>query len=293
MTRLYYTIFNLIAFSLIIYTGVDIFYTIARARVSQVKTNDIEAQQIPDTEQSEKSPLSNFQTITDRNLFGSLEKDLEVIMPEEIEDIEPTSLRVKLLGTVSGDRQNARAVIAEKRGRKQGLYKIGDSIQDAVIKTILRNKVILRVGDKDELLTMEEPSSSKETKGSPFSRQSRRDTSLRLPRKSTRGVSTIVVNASDIQESLEDIDNILSDARIQPHFQDGKTNGLKLSRIKRGSIFSKLGLRNGDIIHEINNESLNSPDDIISLYGDLISGNHVSLNITRRGRQKTLKYILR
>jgi general secretion pathway protein C len=287
MTKLYYTVFNLVALSLIIYVGVDIFYRTARSRVIDVKTSGGAMQQVPDIEQRKKTPFSDYRIITDRNLFGSQEKTSEDIKEEEIEGLEPTSLKVALLGTVSGDKKNARAVIEETDKRKQGLYKEGDSVQDAVVKRILRETVILRVGDKDEILTMKEPSSPQ---GPPASRRAGRDASRRLSqRTSTRG-STITVRRSEIQESIGDINQLLSQARIQPHYKDGNSDGLAISRIKRGSIFSKLGLRNGDIVQEINGSSLTSPEDILSMYEKLKSGDQTSLEITRRGRKKTLNY---
>lgn len=290
MTKLYYTVFNLIALSLIIYISVDIFYRTASSRVIDVKTGRVAMQQAPESEQHEKPPFSEFSVITERNLFGSHEKASEEIKEEEVEGLEPTSLNVALLGTVSGDRENARAVIEETDKRKQGLYKVGDSIQDAVVKRILREKVILRVGEKDEILTMKEPSSPKE---SPFLSQAGMDAGRRLPGQASQRRSTITVRRSDIQESLKDINQLLSQARIQPHYRDGNADGLAISRIKRGSLFSKLGLRNGDVVNEVNGNSLSSPEDVLSLYEKLKSGDEASVQITRRGRQQILNYRFR
>ncbi len=287
MTKLYYTIFNLVSLSLIIYIGVDIFYRTARSRVTDVNISGVATQQAPDIEKHKKIPFSDFLIVTDRNLFGSLEKASEEKEAEEIEGLEPTTLNVALLGTVSGDQQNARAVIEETDKRKQGLYKVGDSIQDAIVKRILREKVILKVGDKDEILTMKEPSSSKKPA---HAKRAGRGAGRRFSRDTRTRGSTITVKRSDIQESIKDINQLLSQARIQPHYKDGAADGLSVSRIKRGSIFSKLGLRNGDIVQDINGNPLSSPEDVLSLYEKLKSGDQASLQITRRGRQRTLNY---
>jgi len=146
--------------------------------------------------------------------------------------------------------------------------------------------VVLRVGDKDEILTMKEPSSPQK---SPYARRAPM-TAGRLP---ARRASTITVRRSDIQKSIEDINQLLSEARIQPHFRDGNADGLAISRIRRGSIFSKLGLRNGDVVQEVNGNPLNSPEDILSLYEKLKSGDEASLQVTRRGRPRTLNYRFR
>ena len=280
MTKLFYTILNIVAVSLVVYIGVDTFYRVVSSELKGVNTKEIVMEQLPNAEESKRSPLSSFQVITKRNLFGSLEKASEDVNKEEIEDLELTSLKIALLGTVTGSEQNAFAVIEETDKRKQGLYKIGDSVQNATVKKILREKVVLRVGTKDEILTMEESAASRRDRG-------------RRPSKSTERGTTIMVSRKDIQSSLKDINKLMSQVRIRPHFKDGKSDGLSVSRIKGGSIFSKLGLRNGDIVQKINGEPINSPDEVLVLYEKLKSGSRVSLEVTRKGELKTMNYRFR
>jgi general secretion pathway protein C len=63
-----------------------------------------------------------------------------------------------------------------------------------------------------------------------------------------------------------------------------------LSQVRPNSFFSKMGLRNGDIIQGVDGEPITSPDDIMDLYEELKEGSSVSLQIGRRGRNKTLTY---
>ena len=280
MTKLFYTILNIVALSLVVYIGVDTFYRVVSSELKGVNTKEIVTEPLPNAEESKSSPLSSFKVITERNLFGSLDKASKDVNEEEIEELELTSLKIALLGTVTGNEQNAFAVIEETDKRKQGLYKIGDSVQNATVKTILREKVVLRVGEKDEILTMEESAASRRDKG-------------RGPSKSTGRGSTITVNRKDIQNSLKDINKLMSEVRIRPHFKDGQSDGLSVSRIKGGSVFSKLGLRNGDIVQKINGEPINSPDEVLALYEKLKSGSRVSLDVTRKGEPKTMNYRFR
>ena len=280
MTKLFYTILNIVALSLVVYIGVDTFYRVVSSELKGVNTKEIVMEPLPNAEESKRSPLSSFQVITERNLFGSLDKASKDVNEEEIEALEPTSLKIALLGTVTGDEQNAFAVIEETDKRKQGLYKIGDSVQNATVKTILREKVVLRVGTKDEILTMEESAASRREK-------------VRGPSKTAEGRNTITVSRKDIQSSLKDINKLMSEVRIRPHFKDGESDGLSVSRIKGGSVFSKLGLRNGDIVQKINGEPINSPDEVLALYEKLKSGSRVSLEVTRKGEPKTMNYRFR
>jgi len=280
MSKYYNTILNLLALSVIIYTSVDLFYRVVRARLRQVDTKTFVVQHIPEDKGRQKRPLYDYRLIVDRNIFGSAESPTEEVSAEEIEALELTSLKVALLGTVTGSPQNALAVIEETDKKKQGLYRVGDSIKKAVIKKILRGKVVLRVGDRDEILTMEETSPPPTGRG-------------RLTSSPIERGTTVTVSRSEVKESLKNINRLLSEVRIRPHFRNGKPDGLALSKIKKGSLFSRLGLKNGDIIEGINDKSITSPDDIMSLYNKLKSGSEVAIQINRKGRKKTINYRFR
>jgi general secretion pathway protein C len=291
MPKRYHTIFNLLALSIIIYIGVDTFYTVVRARLRQddTKTFVVKHQQ-PSGQVQKKPSFDHYQAIMGRNLFGSTDAIAQAVKEQDIEALEPTTLKVALLGTVSGSSRNTYAVIEETNKRKQGLFKVGDNIQGAVIKSIQRGVVVLRVGDKDEKLTMEEAAarSTQTKKGRVAS------TPSRGPRQTPRGTGrTITIRRSDVEASLEDINELLTQARVRPHYKDGNPDGLAISRIKRGSFFSKLGLRDGDVVQAIDDEDIRSPDDILSLYKKLKSGSGMGIQIDRKGQQQTINYTFR
>ncbi|MBL7214037.1 MAG: PDZ domain-containing protein [Desulfobacteraceae bacterium] len=285
MTRLYSTIFNLFALSAVIYLGVDIFYKILSSHLAQVETRITVVQKAPPVQIQKRPPLSDFRVITGRNIFGASEKPpkgpkVKELGADEIEALAPTSLNVSLLGTVTGNKEIAFAVIEEKQKRKQGLYKRGDTVQNATIKKILRGKVVLRVGDRDEILTMEEAASGKIRRGGGSEGPV------------TTG-ATITLAKSDLEKSLKNLGQLLTQVRVRPRIKDGKPDGLQLARIKSGSIFSKLGLKNGDVVQKINGSPIKSPDDVFSLYQRLKSGSHVSVDIIRKGETKTITYSFR
>jgi general secretion pathway protein C len=235
----------------------------------------------------------------ERNLFGSADKppEEEVAEVQDIEALEPTSLKVALLGTVTGSRRNAFAVIEETKKRKQGLYKVGDTIENAVIKMILRGKVVLTVGDEDEILTMEEgppqvPGRERVAPRPARSGPSRRERAAprRPVSRAAARESTVRVERTDVEGAVTDINKLLSQVRVRPHFRDGKPDGLALSRIEEDSLFAKLGLQNGDIVQAIDDKSIRSPDDVLALYKKLRSGSQVAIQIDRRGRRETINY---
>jgi general secretion pathway protein C len=286
MPKRYHTLLNLLGLSIIIYLGVDIFYTFLRTSLGQHGVKAVVAQSGPDKTVESKPPFEQYQAIIDRNIFGSTDTIIQDVGPEDIEALEPTSLKISLLGTVTGPSRNTYAVIEEIQKRKQGLFRIGDSIENATIRMILRGKVVLRVEDRDEILTMDEAAAQpKETqRGQVASGPSR------VPAGSE---TTITVNRSEIEASLSNINQLLTEVRVRPHYKDGKPDGLAISRIKRDSFFAKLGLRDGDVVRAIDNANIRSPDDILDLYKKLKAGSRVGVQIDRRGQQQTLNYNFR
>jgi general secretion pathway protein C len=279
----YYTLLNLVVLSVVIYCGVDIFYTLTGSKLTEVKTGPMTIEQSQEMGTQGKRPaFDHYLVAANRALFGAVQDSGDGPSELAMDDLEPTALNISLLGTVSGDRQNTVAVIQETAKRTQSLYKEGDTIQNATIIKILRGKVILRVGDKNQILTMEETSTSSRKRPG-LARSTRRRVRSQPP-------TTITLDRRLVSRSLENMNRLISQVRVRPHFKDGEADGLMLSQVKPNSFFSRMGLRNGDIIQGVDEEAITSPDDIMDLYEELKSGSSVSLQISRRGTNKTLIY---
>ena len=91
---------------------------------------------------------------------------------------------------------------------------------------------------------------------------------------------------------MGDLNGLMDQAKIRPHFRNGKPDGLTISRIKRDSIFSQLGLRSGDIITGVDGQSIESVDDALKFYNQLKSSSNVNLQIRRRGMPKQIEYTI-
>jgi len=277
--RLYHILINLVALSLLSYLGVDIFYrllTLQWTGVQVLKTGEVA---MPEKARKQRPPLKDFDVIVDRNIFGSAQtavgSEKTPDMPkEDIEALEPTSLNVVLLGTVTGTEEDARAVIEDSSRKMQGLYRVGDSIQNAVIQRIVRGKVVLRVREKNEVLSMEPPESG----------------SGRSAAEATPSGDKVTLARSDIHESLQNINQLLTQARIRPYLTDGKPDGFILSYIKPDSFFTQLGLRLGDVVKSINGKPINTPEDAFSFYKAVESGDALSMEILRGGQPQTIQY---
>jgi general secretion pathway protein C len=275
MLKYYKLILFLLVLTVVIYSGIHIFYKIVGAHLDDIPLTAV-TQKTSTMNLSQKRPLSEYRVITAKNIFVSAKEAAMISKQDETAGLQPTSLNLILLGTVSSFQGKDYAVIEEGPGKKQGLYKVGDTIQGAEIKRILRQKVVLRVGNTDEVLSMDEKPQADvlQAKDTPPARRSDR----------------ISLRHSDLERSMGNIGMLLSQARIQPHFKGGKADGFRLTQIKPNSLFTKMGFRNGDIVHSINNRSIRTTDDMVAFYQNLRSGQDIVLEITRRGRKETLRY---
>ena len=304
--------FNLLALFIITYIVVDTFYRVVNMQL--YRTSDPKVLALKSAERPGDQALTppEYATIVERNIFGATEK-AEPPPPGEakvelIENLEETSLQLSLLGTVAGDPASARAIIMDQRGKSQDIYRVGDSVQEAEIRQILRGKVVLRHGGNDEVLILEEGANKAEPTAA-IDRNARRMSRGRgtrgLPQAEDSAVEPmqadnavngepeeeiIPIAQDELQGSINDLSQLMTQVRIRPYFRAGKPEGLIVSQIQSDSIFEKLGLMNGDIIASVNGKEMSSPEEAFHLYNSLNSGSQVSIEITRRGQKKVFTY---
>ncbi len=294
-----FSILNIALVTILIFLSVKLSYQIFVEKLLQSSSPDLAVLVDPGsgirhTNTLKDRPIKNmsaYQSITNRDLFKTREdlKPEKLISDINLEDLQQTSLNLKLFGTITGGRSDQDyAVIEDTQKRKQGLYKKGDAIQNAEIKRVLRKKVVLNVNGKDEILLMEEDK-SKQTKKrkKPFSRI---DTESPLGDERFDTSETLSIDREKINSSLKNINQLMSQVKIRPHFKDGKPDGLLLSHVKHNSIFKEMGLQNGDIVKGVNGKEIQSVDDALKFYDNLKSSASVELQIERKGQQSTINY---
>ncbi len=273
----YYTLLNFVFIAGAVYFSVNAFYIITASRLDSVDFSSSATVSKGMQEGSKNKPYSHYQIIMERNLFNTKTGTGREPDKIDIEALKPTELKLKLLGTVTGDKNQAYAVIVDSAGKEQNLYRTGDSIQNATLKAILREKVVLRVNGRDEILEIEEIRTSEKATVPP-------------QRSAMAGPENLTIKRSQVQAAVEDVNSLMKQVRIRPHFTDGKPDGLRLTGIRPDSIFRNMGLRSGDIITGVNGKPIESVDDALKFYQSLQSSSNVQLQLKRRGQEKTIDY---
>lgn len=283
-------IVNVLLITAGVYLGVSAVYTISGNWLSPAAMPQALPGKVPLKQKDDHPPLSHYDSITKRNLFNTRPDAVAGPAPAKainIDNLKETDLKLKLWGTVTGEGRRAYAVIEDTKTRQQNLYRIGDSIQDATLKLILRQKVVLSVNDRDEVLGMEEAGAAKRGGSSPRVAQKRASTP-RLP--VSPNPRQLILKGDQIENALENLDQLMEQARIRPHIEEGKPSGISITGIKPNTVFRKMRLRNGDIITGVNGTPIESVEDAMQIFGDLSSAPEVQLEIKRRGRKRVLNY---
>ena len=316
MPRQIHILFNLVALFIIMYIVVDTFYSVVGIQMHRAGGEKVQVLKDVETHAAKSSVKPEYSMVVERNIFGATEKAEAPPKAEEkvepIENLAETTLQLSLLGTIAGDTENARAIILDERKRSQDLYRIGDSVQEAEIKQIYRGKIVLHHNGNDEILSMVESSGTSGIENNNVPPPSPRATSRsrRARRAVTRapvspepgavdeepGITqeieeeVIPIQQDELQSSINNLNELLTQVRVRPYFRQGKPEGLIVSQIQSDSIFARLGLMNGDIIASVNGQQMSTPEEAFQLYNSLKSGSPVSIEITRRGQKKMLTY---
>jgi general secretion pathway protein C len=286
MVNRYFNIANILLITLGVYLLVNGFYSIVTAKFDDGGVSRLPRPPgKPAPAERPQAPLSKYRTIVNRDIFNTARLEATP-QPKKVdlEALKETDLNLKLWGTVSRQEGAAYAVIEDTKTREQNLYRTGDSIQNATVKLILREKVVLTVNDSDEVLTMEEIDSGKKSRNS--ARKNQPGSKLPVSSYSRK----ITLNRANIDNALENIGQLMDQATIRPHIEDGRPAGIAITGIRPNAIFRKMRLRNGDVITGVNGRPIESVEDAISVFEDLTSSSEIKVDIKRRGRHQTLDY---
>jgi len=279
------TILILAAIAVVLYLVVDIAYLILELSAPPAETRQQEAPG-PAAADVTKDPVEAYAVIVERNLFRTTDRPI-VADAMDPGMLETTSLPLDLYGTIAGEDGRGYAIIEERDKKKQRLYKVGDRVAGAAIVKILRNAVVLRVGENDQVLKKKEIVA----RGS-----------NRLPAAAPPGPAPSPSAAPRPQArppqapppgSPSDLASLLTQARVTPHVtvgSSGKPDGVVINEIQPGSLFESVGLVNGDVIQEVNGRAVTGVADLVAMYRDLKPGLNLSVKVSRAGRQVVMNH---
>jgi general secretion pathway protein C len=206
-------------------------------------------------------------------------------------------LRVKLLGTLlSAVPEWSIATIQDVVTLKAQTYMVGDDIQSAKVLEIERDRVIILNNNRREFID----ATAGDGQGIPAPVVAVKATNDQPPPSQNLGAGVKAISENEyeiprgeIDKTLANLNDVAMQARIVPAFKDGVAQGFKLFSIRPDSIYTKIGVQNGDVIKRINGYDLNSPEKALEIYSKLKEASRIDIEVERNGANVRKTYNIR
>lgn len=211
----------------------------------------------------------DYTKIASINIFGQVEEKEPV---KEVEGAPQTKLDFKLVGTFISSGSDPYAIVQEKK--EQDAFLIGDTLfSKAKLVQIYNDRVEIDHNGNRESLFLEDLPTGRSSGDS-----------------SGGDEDSFTVDEDELDAALDNLPLLLQQARAVPYFKDGKAIGLRLFAIRKDSIFEKVGLKNGDILKEINGNSLADPSQALKLFEQLKDDREVNVKLERNKKARSFNY---
>ena len=196
--------------------------------------------------------------------------------------------RLRLIGTVLGDQRGVFAIVEELSSKQQSLYHLHDSVLDlGEIAEIRRNGIIIRQGNVEELLELGISEGQAAPAGSPGA--------IPGPQAGTTPTAPLrkVVDRREVEQAMNDLPKLLSQARAVPNTVNGAINGFRLDYIAPASFYERIGVQAGDVLQRVNGVDIRDPSTMLNLLQQLKNEQTVKLDLVRNNQRSTITYELR
>ena len=232
----------------------------------------------PSKSANEQKPtsLADFDILIKSDIFG----DQVEAKPKQEEQTKKSAreLKLRLVGTNVTQGEKSFAIIEDTAKNQQEVFDLNDKVFDgATLIKILASRVELKQdGGGIIVLQLEEGEAIKPGEGETTG--------------SGSDETDFSVNRDELDQELSNLPRLLSQARAVPYFRNGQSVGMRLFAIRKDSMYDKLGLKNGDILMSINDNSLSDPSQALKLFETLKTEKSIYVTVERNGQQMDLRY---
>lgn len=210
-------------------------------------------------------------------------KEPTASLPQSSDVLVPTQLGLKLLGTMTSPAAGmSMASVYEAPTQRTRTVWVGNTLQGAEILAIERTRVVILNSGRTEILDFTSiPAAPGQAALVPP--PSAPATGFGATLRQT-GPDTYAIQRQDVENTLANLSEVSTQARVVPAFANGVAKGFKLFAMRPDSIYARLGLQNGDILQRVNGFTLDSPPHALEAYQHLRSSSRIDLEFERNGQ---------
>ena len=216
--------------------------------------------------------------ISEAHVFGIADAadEAPAPVPEEIEDLRDTNLsNLSLKGTIASYPAELSIAIISDGGNKEEVYTIGSAVTNgANLHAVYADRVVLN--ENGVLTNLKLPKDFPE--GTPRVARRNATTAIRATADTQSIQSVVAQNVSQLSDVI----------RPTPYFVDGQQQGYRVYPGRNRAQFTALGLRPGDLVKDIDGQSLNDPTQAMKIFQTLGSSSEVSVTVERNGQPEII-----
>ncbi len=253
----------------------------------------------PDISHTLSNSLISYAPVAESRVFSpSNDKFIPIDMDETAsllpsvsknEEVSSGLNNLYLRGTVLGSK--GYAVFEDRAAKKEGIFKLNENVfESGILKKIEKESaVILRDGKEFPFVIITE-----DIQVLPLERQIQPQSfGASSPLSQKMGEREWMIDQRGVLKSLENMNQVLTDARLTPNIINGKVEGFRIGEIKTRGIFDAIGLKNGDILTRVNGYPIDSPEKAVQVISGLKGETSVNLDLIRENQRMSFLYRIR
>jgi general secretion pathway protein C len=317
LIKRYFWAVNLVVLAMIAYLSARVVNNLLAGVIAALPTHPKTDVEVDKAAARREAPVANTQewatTITERNLFNSEPVvaetsdagPAEAQLPDHVPDERDPNCRksdgpLGLLATMVAEPREWSTAVVNDGSPDSRLVKEGQTLGDYTVSAIYRQRLVVARGGQYECVELGTQgqkgtgTASSSTFSTPVASEPSTASSAGKD-DGKNGITKLAENSYQIDremlnEKLNDLEALARQARVIPHYRDGKPQGFKLVGVRPGSLYSHIGIRSGDVLKDVNGDEISSPNKALEMYEKLKNSSNVTLEIERRGRPSSLDY---
>ncbi len=198
--------------------------------------------------------------------------------------------KVKLLGTVMGDRGGISAILEELTTKRQNLFRLHERIPEVgELAEIRKDAVVIREGEQEEVLPLALLDQGQTRTATAASASS----TTFAGRMHASSPVNRVLDRREVEQAMADVPKLLTQAHAVPHFTNGTLDGFRIDFIAPASFYEKIGLSDGDVLQRVNGVEVRDPGTMLRVFQQVKNERTVKVDVLRNNQPTTLTYEIR
>ncbi len=182
--------------------------------------------------------------------------------------------KLKLKGVFA---DSAKPFIAVEENRKVTLISKGESFKGYRLIEVHADSAVFEKGGRRYELRFRELKTGKST------------ITAAAPEVIAEG-DAVFIKRDEIRHYAKNYDDIWKNVKIKEIVRNHRLEGFRVTWVRKGSVFEKIGLRKGDIIIGANDKKFKSLSQVFKLYNNMDNIDSMKLTILRDNQERELEY---